>query len=116
MIARSIVMAGLNPALGLGHQSMENPFNLADDFIEPYRFVVERYVVLHHAGEFNAQARKTLLGFVTHEIKLKNGGYRLPTAINETIASYVRILDGRASELSLPLDVQLPSYEDVPWA
>lgn len=31
MVARSLVMAGLNPALGLGHCNMENPFNLADD-------------------------------------------------------------------------------------
>ncbi|MDX1915857.1 MAG: type II CRISPR-associated endonuclease Cas1 [Methylophilus sp.] len=115
MIARSLVMAGLNPALGLGHCSMENPFNLADDFIEPYRFIVERHVYQNNTGEFNSQARKEMLGFVTHEVKLNNAGYRLPAAINESIASFVRILDGRAKQLSLPEDLA-PQADDETWA
>ena len=102
MVARSLVMAGLNPALGLGHCNMENPFNLADDFIEPYRFVVERHVAQGELGEFNGVARKQILGFVEQEINLNGAGYRLPAAINESVASFVRVLDGRAEQLSLP--------------
>ncbi|BEV09225.1 type II CRISPR-associated endonuclease Cas1 [Methylophilus sp. DW102] len=115
MIARSLVMAGLNPSLGLGHCSMENPFNLADDFIEPYRFVVERYVYLNNAGEFNSQARKEILGFVMQEVKFNGAGYRLPSAINETIASFVRVLDGRGKQLSLPEDL-VTETDDETWA
>ncbi|MCX8518543.1 MAG: type II CRISPR-associated endonuclease Cas1, partial [Methylophilaceae bacterium] len=105
MIARGLVIAGLNPALGVGHCNMENPFNLADDFIEPYRFVVERYVAKNYNGEFNSQARKEILGFISQEIKMKDVGYRLPSAINESIASFVRVLDGRSKHLSLPEDI-----------
>lgn len=105
-IARSLVLAGLNPALGLGHCSMENPFNLADDFIEPYRFVVERFVATSEIGEtFDGIARKQILGFVELEVKMNGAGFRLPAAINETIASYVRVLDGRAKQLTLPFDI-----------
>ncbi|MCB5207429.1 type II CRISPR-associated endonuclease Cas1 [Methylovorus mays] len=104
MVARSLVMAGLNPALGLGHCSTENPFNLADDFIEPYRFVVERHIASGTFGDFDGLARKELLRFVEQEIKLNGAGYRLPAAINETIASFVRILDKRAEKLILPED------------
>lgn len=114
MIARSLVMAGLNPALGLGHCNMENPFNLADDFIEPYRFVVERYVAKNHLGEFNSQARKGMLGFVMQEIKMNGAGYRLPVAINESVASFVRILEGRAKQLNLPEDMLMQIDES--WA
>lgn len=116
MVARSLVMAGLNPALGLGHSNMENPFNLADDFIEPYRFVVERHVVLGQLGEFNSKARKEVLNFVGQEIKLKGAGYRLPAAINESIASFVRVLDGRAEYLHLPQDALLQKDEGESWA
>lgn len=116
MIARSLVLAGLNPALGLGHCSMENPFNLADDFIEPYRFVVERHVYQNNAGEFNSQARKAMLGFVTQEVKLNGAGYRLPAAINESIASFVRVLDGRAKQLSLPEDLVPQTDDEEAWA
>ena len=118
-VARSLVMAGLNPALGLGHCNMENPFNLADDFIEPYRFVVERHVALGDSGEFvnefDGAARKQVLGFVEQEIKLNGAGYRLPAAINESVASFVRVLDGRAKQLTLPQDV-ITQPNDEPWA
>lgn len=114
MVARSLVMAGLNPALGLGHSNMENPFNLADDFIEPYRFVVERHLASSDFGEFDGAARKAMLGFVEQEIKLNGAGYRLPAAINESVASFVRVLDGRAEQLHLPTDVIAQSNNE-PW-
>jgi CRISPR-associated protein Cas1 len=116
MVARSLVLAGLNPALGLGHCNMENPFNLADDFIEPYRFVVERHVVKNSFGDFDGAARKAMLGFVEQEIKLNGAGYRLTSAINESIASFVRVLDGRAKVLNLPQDALMPANEDESWA
>lgn len=117
MVARSLVMAGLNPALGLGHCSTENPFNLADDFIEPYRFVVERHVALGNLGEFDGMARKQFLELVEQEIKLNGAGYRLPSAINETINSFVRILDDRSKKLALPQDaVAPPMAQDEVWA
>jgi CRISPR-associated protein Cas1 len=116
MVARSLVMAGLNPALGLGHSNMENPFNLADDFIEPYRFVVERHVALGPFGEFDGAARKQMLEFVKQEIKLNGAGYRLPAAINESIASFVRMLDGRAEQLLLPQDALLQMGDEEEWA
>jgi CRISP-associated protein Cas1 len=117
MVARSLVMAGLNPALGLGHSSTENPFNLADDFIEPYRFVVERCVAAGTFGEFDGAARKQLLRFVELEIKLNGADYRLPAAINETVSSFVRILDGRSDRLILPIDVvSTGQRRDEVWA
>ena len=120
MVARSLVLSGLNPALGLGHCNMENPFNLADDFIEPYRFVVERHVARIQLGgfdgEFNSAARKAMLSFIEQEIKMNGAGYRLPSAINESVASFVRVLDGRAKSLNLPQDALTQADEDESWA
>jgi CRISPR-associated protein Cas1 len=116
MITRTLVMAGLNPALGLGHSNMENPFNLADDFIEPYRFIVERQVALNHSGEFDGAARKEILGFVELEIKLNGAGYRLPSAISESVSSFVRILDGRSEQLLLPQDAMPQRDNKESWA
>ncbi len=112
MIARSLVMGGLNPALGLGHISTENAFNLADDFIEPFRFIVERHVCQGDQSDFDSQARKHLLQLVKTEVVLEGSGYRLPAAIDETIASYLRVLDGRAKNLALPTGGRFP---DNPW-
>lgn len=40
-VARSLVAAGLLPALGLKHISVSNAFNLADDVVEPFRPFVD---------------------------------------------------------------------------
>lgn len=103
-IARELVMAGLNPALGIGHMNTENPFNLADDFIEPFRFLVDEHVGsdLSSSEDFDRDARKKSLGFVQKEIKMDGQDYRLPSAIAETVASYCRILDCGQGDLVLP--------------
>lgn len=44
MIARSIICYGLEPSLGLFHSSELNSYNLADDFIEVFRPVVDLHV------------------------------------------------------------------------
>lgn len=103
LVAREIAVAGLNPALGLGHRNLENPFNLADDFMEPYRYMVERHVIEGNISvPFDGAARVALLKFVSAEVKLGKRAFRLQPAITETIASYVRILDGKRNSLNIP--------------
>lgn len=103
-IARELVMAGLHPALGIGHANIENPFNLADDFIEPFRFLVDEHVAcdLSSSEDFDREARKKSLGFVQNQIRMYGQDYRLPSAIAETVASYCRILDCGPGDLVLP--------------
>ena len=43
-VARSLVLHGWLPQLGLFHHSELNAFNLADDFIEPFRPLVDLLV------------------------------------------------------------------------
>ncbi|MGY6217806.1 type II CRISPR-associated endonuclease Cas1 [Methylolobus aquaticus] len=105
-IARELAMAALTPALGLGHDSSENPFNLADDFIEPYRPLVDRRVraIADTHQEFDGACRLDVLAFMKDEVRIGGQAYRLPAAIAETVASYCRVLDGKAVRLSLPCD------------
>lgn len=105
LVARELAVASLAPMLGLGHSSRENPFNLADDFMEPYRYIVERHVRKHEDqfGEFDAQARMTILGFIKETAKLGDMEFRLPAAVRESIGSFIRVLEssGRGG-LALP--------------
>ena len=109
MVARQLVLNGLNTALGVGHNNQQNPFNLADDFMEPYRFVVERQV--HNMQltqqEITPESKYKLLGFVKAEITMKQGNFRLVNAIAETITSYCRLLEGKQSVLTLPQDASM---------
>ena len=45
-LARYVVAAGLNPAYGVGHRNMLNPFCLVDDLIEPFRPIVDSVVYM----------------------------------------------------------------------
>ena len=103
LIARELVAAGLSCELGLGHRSLENPFNLADDFMEPFRFAVERHVRnLDCSSELVSAGKKEVVSFVESEIALGKHSYRLAPAVRETVASYVRILESNKGQLTLP--------------
>jgi CRISPR-associated protein Cas1 len=103
LVARSLVAAGLQPALGVGHHSTENALNLADDFIEPYRCLVERFVVSHLSNEpLTSIVKKELAELISEQVKMNGQEYRLPSAIMETVNSYVRILERGEGRLSLP--------------
>lgn len=103
LVARELVAAGLSCELGLGHCSMENPFNLADDFMEPYRFTVERHVrQIDCDVALDSARKKDLVRFVETEITLGRHSYRLLPAVRETISSYVRILETNKGQLVLP--------------
>lgn len=43
-VARSITNAGLMPSFGIHHKNYFNPFNLADDLIEPFRPFVDLHI------------------------------------------------------------------------
>jgi CRISPR-associated protein Cas1 len=104
MVARELATAGLNPALGIGHHSIENPFNLADDLMEPYRFLVERMVVQMSLDEqFRPEDRLALAGIATLEVQFFERLHRLPTALAETVASLCRTLANRDGGLTLPV-------------
>ena len=104
MIARQLVMSGLNPALGIGHKSQQNPFNLANDFIEPYRFLVERHVRMLDIEEdgFGSTDKPELLAFIEQTVLMDGREYRLASAINESISSYCRQLENVKESLTLP--------------
>lgn len=71
-IARSIVASGLHPALGLFHDNEQNAFNLADDLIEPYRPLLDLWVLQHYLDEeereLTPQDKGKLVSFLHQDI------------------------------------------------
>jgi CRISP-associated protein Cas1 len=75
-LAKHLTAAGLIPALGLHHRSQLNPWNLADDLLEPFRPLVDRYVrrlaeetVPDDSGELSVLDRQKLVGILTHQCR-----------------------------------------------
>ena len=115
-VARSLTVAGLIPAIGIHHQSQSNPFNLADDIIEPFRPTVDW--LAHEMREpddwgdvndsrlgLSKEDRQRLAGILTHQIRIENEEMNVLNAIDQCVGSFVRSLRSRKSG-----DLQLPEF------
>lgn len=103
LVARELVARGLTAELGLGHRNHANSFNLADDFMEPYRYVVERFVCTQDADvEFVGAEKIALLGLLKCVVPIRDRDYRIANAIAETVMSFVRVLESGNGDLLLP--------------
>ncbi len=115
-VARTIVAAGLLPALGIKHRGRSNPFCLADDLMEPLRPLVDRRVrALAERGELTLDqpTKAELLTVLTEEVACGPGDDPargpLMVAMVRYVASVVRVLQGQQAEADIPALPLAPS-------
>ena len=104
-LARSIVAAGLQPALGIQHSHRSNAFCLADDLIEPFRPLVDDTARdLYSAGhtELDRYTKAALLENLTANLQTSQGSSPLLVAMNRYVASFINCLEGSIKELEIP--------------
>ena len=82
MAARACCGAGLHPTLGINHHNRYNPYCLADDIMEPFRWVVDKKVAEINpenlpVTELTGNIRKQLLEALMVKISSPIGSYAL---------------------------------------
>lgn len=96
-IAQEIVACGYIPALGICHKSEFNLFNLADDFIEPFRPICDFYVknILDNSIEdyLNSEIKRNLIDILNVKVKFNRSSYKIHTVIQFYIQSLFRYLE-----------------------
>lgn len=104
-IIRNLAVYGLNTYLGIHHNSKINNFNLAYDFLEPYRSVIDKFVydnkddiVLPLSFEF----RKKLINLLNKEVLHQNKKYTIEYSISLLIKSYIKSFSTGEIKLDLP--------------
>lgn len=108
LVARQLALAGLHPSLGIHHRGPANPFNLADDLMEPLRPIVDEIVAfrLREQVSLDKQAKQALLGVVERTLCLSDGKeYRMHAALERMVQGLVRVMEGKGRLRSLPLPV-----------
>lgn len=65
---REIVSNGYLTQLGLFHNNMFNPFNLASDLMEPFRVLVDRKVYTMHVKFFEHEEKMELVNILNQEV------------------------------------------------
>lgn len=115
MIARTIICYGFEPSLGIWHHSELNGFNLADDFIEPFRPVVDLYV----SGKFDysesskvltPQIKKGLFSVLNYDMNFNGEKQILGNSIEKMIMSFGGALMGKRDEMQLPELIPLQEH------
>ncbi|GAB4276091.1 MAG: type II CRISPR-associated endonuclease Cas1 [Coriobacteriia bacterium] len=96
LLARYLAVQGLVLSEGVGHANRLNRFNLADDFLEPFRPMVDTVVFSEPPGdELTPTYRARLAGVVHHECEMDDGTYTLSTAAEAVAESYARACQHR---------------------
>jgi len=112
-VARSLAVYGFLPMFGLQHHSTLNQFNLADDFIEPYRQIVDLYTAKYSAfddGGLTSSTKAQLVNLLNYDILINKNKHTLARAIELTVQSFSAVCAGRAKVLNLPELVALNQH------
>jgi len=123
IVARSLCMYGFLLSQGIHHHSELNPYNLVDDFMEPYRPFVDYFVynLLYNIEDDNNESlilsnsiRKKILEIVEYSILIDNKKQSLRFSTEIMIASYqTACKTGELKLLKTPIltEPKLHSYE-----
>ncbi len=114
MIARALVIAGLNPNLGLHHRNMLNNFNLADDLIEPFRPYVDLMVYdMVECGdcEFTQSVKKRLFSLTNISVDIDGKCQPINYAIEIMMDSVVRSIKSGKECLVMPNMTKITMHE-----
>ncbi len=98
---KEIVSRGYLTQLGLHHHSSFNPFNFSSDLMEPFRPLVDRFVLNHKFSQFKNPEKHTMLEFLTLKLEINNSEQVLQQAINIYCSSVFRFLN---NDKALPIE------------
>lgn len=82
MVNREIVSRGYLTQCGICHRSEYNQFNLACDFMEPFRPAVDRLVVDYVAVDFDRDTKRVLADLPNKGVLYRQGTYRLGSVVS----------------------------------
>ena len=85
-VAREIASRGYLTQIGIHHRGSLNPWNLACDFMEPFRPYIDVVIVRTNKERFDTETRRQLIGIMSDTVMYADGNYKLSTVI----AYYVR--------------------------
>ena len=113
MIARTLIMYGFEPAIGIFHHSELNNFNLADDFIEPFRPVVDLYVTNNidfSVSELTSNDKKIIFNLINCLVLMDGKKFNIQGAIEYMIKSFSTSMRKKENLIKTPMLIELEEY------
>jgi len=117
LIARNIAVLGFEPSIGIFHCNKLNPFNLADDLIEPFRPIVDllacTLVAKSSQDCLTPSIKKEIYNLINCDVLINEQRHALFYAIELNVSSLLRSVDNKEDALCLPsiLPIKVHEYE-----
>ncbi len=92
-VAREIASRGYLTQMGIHHCSQYNHFNLASDFMEPFRPYFDYFVVLNQGRPFDSTYKADILKLFNETVVYAGGEYRISSVITKYVEDCFRVLD-----------------------
>lgn len=108
VVARALVASGLLPMAGIHHHNRYNAYCLADDIMEPYRPVVDAWVIdimqrCEVGEELSKAIRFELLAIPTLKVLIDGKNTPLGVAVSQTTASLAKCFSGESRKILYPV-------------
>lgn len=106
-ISQEIVANGYLPSLGLCHKSEYNFFNLADDFIEPFRPIVDYFIynilIQSEKDYLTPNIKRELVNILNQKIMYENCEYKIHIVIQFYVQNLLNFLEtGELQKIKFP--------------
>lgn len=96
---REIAARGYLTQWGIAHRNDYNHFNLACDFMEPFRPVIDEYVIEHAEQNLDKKAKADLLDLFSRYYQTDDGRFMLSSILSRYVKTNIAVLCRR-----IPLD------------
>lgn len=108
VVARSLVVSGLLPLMGIHHHNKYNAYCLADDIMEPYRPFIDKLVIeirnkMEIPENLNAEIKRELLSIPVIDVRIEGKRSPLMVAVGQTTASLAKCFGGELRKISYPV-------------
>lgn len=105
-VAREVVANGYLTQIGIHHDNVFNPLNLASDLMEPFRPFVDMLVLRMPHDVFNTERKHEMAGFLNRRIIIDDREQYLLNAINIYIKSFFDSMEKNDLQI-----IKYPKYE-----
>ncbi len=104
-ITRELIAYGIDPKLGIWHDSKANSFNLSYDIVEVFRPLVD-YCIYENSHkiyeELTLEMRKELINLLNVRVEMEGKMQTVQYCISNIVRSFVGVLEGKRKVLILP--------------
>ena len=89
IVNREIAIAGYSTQLGIFHDNMFNHYNLGSDLMEPFRPLVDMFVVTRLPIKFDTDEKRDLISYITSDVKIDGKTSSFLNAVRVCVRSVI---------------------------